>query len=96
MKKSYAAPQPFAEGPAPYIELRPVKSSQVKSVGYDPQTKTLAVTFVHSTAGAIYHYPNVEQATFDAFMASDSAGSFFGQHIKLLPFVKYRGEAVAA
>jgi hypothetical protein len=95
MKKSYAAPQPFAEGPAPHIELHPIESSQVKAVGYDPKTKTLAVTFVRGT-GAIYHYPNVEQATFDAFMASDSAGSFFGQHIKPLPFVKYRGEAIAA
>lgn len=95
MKKSYTAPQPFAEGAAPHIPMQPVVSSQVKAIGYDPQTKTLAVTFMHGT-GAIYHYPNVEQATFDAFLASESAGNFFGQHIKSLPFIKYRGEAVAA
>lgn len=95
MPKSFKAPQAFDEGQPIAIALHPVESSQIKAVGYDAETKTLAVTFVHGT-GAIYHYPNVEQATFDAFKASDSAGSFFGQHIKPLPFTKYRGEAVAA
>ena len=72
-----------------------VDSSQVKAIGFDPETKTLAVTFTRGL-GATYHYPNVSQETYDAFIAAESAGTFFGQHIKNLPFKKYRGEHAPA
>ena len=39
--------------------------------------------------GAVYHYPNVEQKTHDDMMAAESKGTFFGQHIKALPFDKF-------
>ena len=76
----------------PDIALEAVESSQVKAIGYDEQTETLAVTFTRG-ARAIYHYPSVKRATFDAFKSSDSIGKFFGEHIKGLPFKKYRAEA---
>ena len=94
-KPTYKAPQDFEDGTAPFIAMDSVESNQIKSIGYDPETKTLAVTFTRGT-GAIYHYPDVEQATFDAFVAAESAGTFFGKHIKDLPFKKYRAENVAA
>jgi hypothetical protein len=72
----------------PNIELAPVKSSQVAAIGYDAATKTLAVRFAHG-AGAIYHYPDVEPETHAAFVAAESIGSYFGTHIKPLPFKKY-------
>lgn len=84
----YPTPQAFEKGPRPAIDLKDVKSSQVKSIGYDPATKTLAVSFTRGS-GAIYHYPNVEQETYDAFAKAESVGNFFGQHIKSLPFTKY-------
>lgn len=95
MPKTYTAPQDFTHEPRPQIELKPVDSSQVKAVGYDPETKTLAVTFTRGV-GAIYHYPDVSSETHAAFISSDSIGSFFGHHIKSLPFKKFAAEPVAA
>jgi len=91
MTKTYAAPQAFTDKPRPAIALKDVESSQIKAIGYDEKTSTLAVAFNRGT-GAIYHYPDVPKPTFDAFMASDSIGSFFGKNIKNLPFEKFAGE----
>lgn len=91
--KTFPAPAGFTPGPRPAIPLTPVTSSQVKAIGYDPLTKTLACQFVHG-AGHIYHYPNVEPKTHAEFMAAESIGKFFGQHIKALPFEKYEAPKV--
>lgn len=91
MPKTYTPPQPYSTEPRPPIELTAVNSSQVKAIGYDPATKTLAVTFTRGP-GAIYHYPGVEPETFEAFKAAESIGTFFGQHIKHLPFEKFAPE----
>lgn len=88
-------PAAFTDEPRPEIALTPVESNQVKAIGYDEATQTLAVTFTRGT-GAIYHYPDVAKETFDAFMSAESIGKFFGQHIKNLPFKKYAPEPVAA
>ncbi len=79
----------------PHITLHPVKSSQVKSVGYDHGTNTLAVQFSRG-AGAVYHYPSVTKEQYEAFIKAESIGVHFGKHIKALPFVKYMPDAVAA
>jgi hypothetical protein len=92
-KKTYQAPQAFEEGSPLPIELHAVESNQVKAIGYDPATKTLAVTFKFG-AGALYQYPDVAEETFAEFMAAESKSTFFGQHIKPLPFKKYRPEQV--
>ena len=81
--------------PCPPIKLSSVKSSQVKEVGYDPATKTLAVSFAHG-AGAVYHYPGVEQGDYDKFVGAESVGAHFGKHIKKLPFEKYLPKAAKA
>lgn len=88
MPKNFPAPAGFTKGPRPAIPLTPVTSSQVKAIGYDPMTKTLACQFVHG-AGHVYHYPNVEPKVHADFMAAKSIGKFFGQNIKNLPFEKY-------
>ncbi len=80
--------QAFEEGDCPEITLTPVESSQVKAIGYDPKTKTLACQFAHGL-GSIYHYPNVEPETHAAFIGAESIGKFFGKHIKPLAFKKY-------
>ena len=76
--KTYPAPQALSTEPRPPIALHPVESSQVKAIGYDDATKTLAVTFMHGL-GAIYHYPKVERSTYEAFIRAESIGKFFGQ-----------------
>jgi len=94
-QRTFPEPQAFSAEPRPPIELQPVQSNQVRAIGYDAETKTLAVTF-NRGAGAIYHHPNVERETFEAFMKAESHGKFHGQHIKHLPFVKYPADEVAA
>ena len=79
--------------PRPDISMQDVKSSQVKQVGYDPATKTLAVSFTRG-AGAIYHYPNVSAEDHQKFLDADSLGVHFGQHIKTLPFEKFDPQKV--
>ena len=88
---NFTEPAPFTDESRPEIALHPVESNQVKAIGYDEATKTLAVTFTRGT-GAIYHYPDVSKETFEAFKSAESIGKFFGQHIKILPFKKYSPE----
>jgi len=90
-QKTYTEPQAYSEAKRLPIPLEPVVSNQVAAIGYDPATKTLAVTFTRGT-GAIYHYPNVSQEDFDAFNGAESIGSHFGKHIKPLPFEKFQPE----
>lgn len=57
----------------------PLKSSNLRSVSYDPDTKTLEVEF---TNGNRYQYADVARATVDALIAAPSAGTFFHQHVR--------------
>lgn len=89
MSKQFKPAQAFDEGERPNIPLTAVEGDQVGAVGYCPETKTLAVQFKHGAA-AIYHYGAVKPETHAAFMAAESKGKFHSQHIKDLPFRKYR------
>lgn len=93
-KRKFPEPAPFSKAKRPHIPLQEVKSSQVKAIGYDATTKTLAVQFTRG-AGAIYHYPNVDAETHKAFVEAESIGTFFGKHIKPLAFEKYAPPEVA-
>jgi hypothetical protein len=88
MSKTHKPAQAFDQGTPIDIQLTPVESNQVKAIGYDAETKTLAVTF--NFGKALYQYPNVEQSTFEAFRGAESIGKFFGTNIKDLPFKKYQ------
>ena len=69
------------------IDMHPVDSSQIHSVGYDTDTQTLAIRFKGKgdNPGTTYHYANVSQAKFDDFEQSGSRGKWFHQHVKSLP-----------
>ena len=69
------------------IAMQPVKSNQLAAIGYDAASKTLAATFTRGP-GTVYQYPNVDAKVYADLMAADSIGSFFGKHIKPLPFKK--------
>ena len=88
MSKQFPTPAAYSDKPRPAIPMQQVKSNQVAAIGHDEATKTLAVQFTRG-AMAIYHYPGVERKTYDDFMAAESIGTFFGKHIKTLPFEKY-------
>ncbi len=56
-----------------------VDSSNIRSIGYDPDSGTLEIEF-HN--GGIYQYFKVPQATYDQLMHTPSHGSYFHQHIR--------------
>ena len=60
----------------PSVQL---KSTAIRSLGYDPKTKSLVV---HFTSGGSETYSGIAEATFNAFVNAPSAGKFFHSHIK--------------
>jgi hypothetical protein len=94
MARKPTAPAIDCTGEArPAIELQPVTSKQIKAIGYDSDSKTLAVTFTRGNN--IYHYENVEPDLAHQFRTAESIGSFFGEHIGVLPSKKYSPDPVA-
>ena len=57
-----------------------VTSSNIESVGYDPDTMELYVCFLNG--GATYVYYGVESWTFDELMQADSKGSYHYREIR--------------
>jgi hypothetical protein len=87
MPKPYTAPAPFSDEQPLVINMTLVESNQVAAIGYDPESRTLAVTFTRG--GALYQYPDVEPEVHAAFIGAESIGRYFGAHIKALPFKKF-------
>jgi hypothetical protein len=56
-----------------------VVSSDLKSAGYDPATRTLEIEF-HS--GGVYQYSGVSEWVYQALMAAPSHGRYFHANIK--------------
>lgn len=61
------------------MERKRVSSSNLASVGYDPETKTLEIEFLN---GGLYQYFNVSESIYNGLMAASSHGSYFDQHVK--------------
>jgi hypothetical protein len=61
------------------MSLTPVKSSNIKAVGYDPGSKALRVEF---NSGAQHRYEEVSPEKHAGMMAADSVGSYFHAHIR--------------
>ena len=57
----------------------PVKSSNIKSIGYDSASRTLEVEFL---SGGVYSYNDVPKATALHFMKAKSKGQYFSASIK--------------
>lgn len=68
------------------ISMIEVKSSQIRSVGHDAPTSTLAVQFKERTGAApMYHYGNVPPEMFAALRDAASPGAYLKSHIKAFP-----------
>jgi len=67
---------PKAKAP---VKMQKVDSSNIHSIGYDPETKTLHVQF---QSGATYHYLNVPEETHLALDMAESAGRYMNENIK--------------
>lgn len=62
------------------ITMHPVTSSNVEAIGYDAETKTMAVQFKGGKPP--YHYANVPAEVYAAFVCAESIGSHFAKHIR--------------
>ncbi len=62
------------------MEFRDVKSSLVKAVAYDPESKTMIVIFVRS--GKKYRYENVPAKEYEDFVTAPSVGIYFNRVIR--------------
>jgi hypothetical protein len=60
-----------------------VSSSNIRSIGYDPNTSTLEIEF-HN--GRIYQYFHVPERLYRELMRAPSLGTFFDNYIKKAGF----------
>lgn len=60
-------------------EMTSVNSSNVQSVGYDPDTETVYVDFLN---GSTYTYKGVPQFEFDNLREAASVGSYLHRNFK--------------
>ncbi len=56
-----------------------VSSSNLASVGYDPEMRTLEIEFLN---GGVYQYSNVPAHVHSSLMSASSHGSYFAAYIK--------------
>jgi hypothetical protein len=61
------------------MERAAVKSSHIKAVGYNAETKTMEVEFMN---GGVYEYPGVPESEYVAMVGAESVGSYFGKKIR--------------
>lgn len=57
----------------------PVESSNVKAIGYDPNTRKLEIEF---NSGEVHEYSDVAPGMHKALMGARSIGGYFHQHIR--------------
>lgn len=60
--------------------MRPVDSSNLKAIGYDPNTRELFVQMVRNDS--VYKYADVSLNLFERFNDAESKGRFFVKEIK--------------
>ncbi len=61
------------------MEHIPVISSNLRSVGYDPDSLTLEIKF---RSGGLYQYYNVPVGVYEGLMSAGSHGGYHHQNIK--------------
>jgi hypothetical protein len=58
---------------------QPVQSSNIDSIGYDPEENILQIKF---NSGGIYNYHNVPRRVYTTLLAAPSKGKYFHSDIK--------------
>jgi hypothetical protein len=61
------------------LPRKPVKSSNIASIGYDAQSKTLEVEFLN---GTVYQYYNVPVSVYQGLMNAQSHGGYLADNVK--------------
>lgn len=61
------------------MDRQQVKSSNLKSVGHDPEQSILEVEF---KSGAVYQYEEVPEDVYQDMLAAESVGKYFNTQVK--------------
>lgn len=61
------------------MRMRKADSTSIKSYGYDPKSKTLAIRF---ESNDLYHYADVPKRTFDRLVKAKSKGRFVSRNVR--------------
>jgi len=61
------------------MDRKPVKSTNLLSVGYDPGSKVLEIAF---KSGGVYQYSGVPEKRYQSLMKAKAIGSYFIREIK--------------
>lgn len=56
-----------------------LKSSNIREVGYDKDSRILEILFVD---GGLYHYFEVPESVYRGILSAPSAGKYFHAHIR--------------
>lgn len=73
-------PKKPAKAPAvKALEMKPVESSNLEAVGYDPVSREMTVHFKN---GGKYKFSNVPEHKHSALMKAESLGRHFQTHIR--------------
>ena len=62
------------------VEMKPIDSSTIKAIGYNPLTKVLSVDFKRGEDR--YHYKGVPPAEYASLLAAPSPGKYLAASIK--------------
>jgi hypothetical protein len=62
------------------VDRRPVESTLIRSVGYDPAASILEIELAESNK--IYAYYDVPYSVYEELMDARSLGSYFNEHIR--------------
>lgn len=62
------------------MKLLRVRSSAIKAVGYDPDTKRMHIQFTNNSV--VYTYCGVPQEVYDSFIQANSMGTFYKRRIE--------------
>ena len=62
------------------MERQPVKSTNVDSVGYNPEEKVLEIKFLN---GGVYQYAGVQPEMYAELLAAESVGRFVSQVVRV-------------
>ena len=69
------------------MDRKPVRSSNLKSIGYDPDRRILEVEF---DTRSVYQYYAVPLYEYEGLMQARSHGSYFSRHIKTGPYSHHK------
>lgn len=61
------------------MQMRPVSSSAIEAVGYDPLTGLMRIRFVDRKE---HDFCGVPEAVFQGLISASSAGAYYNEHIR--------------